>query len=206
MRTNNDWRVIEPIMKSGNIGELWEMVVIAQNIQVWNPDSLFLTLGSVKRQMAPIQAPIQGPGFQNWTVWTTPTFLHNSLMFFQFQNGFNDLLVIISSHFLIENIRLTWSQFLSIFTISVHFQSPTFNLHLPLSLKKCVLNLDFLLKYFGLYPKYHYQVTSNVATYFGQTDVKYKVSFSLNHNVQTEQNNRNYVFYKKLHEYFEWWF
>ena len=65
MRTNNDWRVIEPIMKSGNIGELWEMVVIAQNIQVWNPDSLFLTLGSVKRKMAPIQAPIQGPGFQN---------------------------------------------------------------------------------------------------------------------------------------------
>ena len=36
----------------------------------------------------------------------------------QFQNGLNHFLAIIRSHFLIKNVRLPWSQFLSHFIIS----------------------------------------------------------------------------------------
>ena len=45
------------------------------------------------------------------------------------QNRLNGLSVIISSHFMIENVRLLQSQFLSIFIIFVHFENRNFNFH-----------------------------------------------------------------------------
>ena len=47
------------------------------------------------------------------------------------QNGLNGLSVIISSHFMIENVRLLQSQFFSIFIIFVHLRiaTLTFTIH-----------------------------------------------------------------------------
>ena len=46
MRTNNNWNVVEPIIESGNIEELYEIVDIAKKIKYWNPDTLidYMTL------------------------------------------------------------------------------------------------------------------------------------------------------------------
>ena len=41
MRTNNNWKVVEPIIESRNIEELYEIVDIAKKIKYWNPDPLF---------------------------------------------------------------------------------------------------------------------------------------------------------------------
>ena len=40
-RTNNDQKVVEPILELGNIGQSWEMSVVAHFVQFWNPDPLF---------------------------------------------------------------------------------------------------------------------------------------------------------------------
>ena len=41
MRTNNNWKVVEPIIESENIEEQCEIVDIEKNIKYWNPDPLF---------------------------------------------------------------------------------------------------------------------------------------------------------------------
>ena len=41
MRTNNNWKVVEPIIESRNIEELYEIADIAIQIKYWNPDPLF---------------------------------------------------------------------------------------------------------------------------------------------------------------------
>ena len=38
MRTNNNWKVVEPIIELRNTEELYEIVDIAKKIKYWNPD------------------------------------------------------------------------------------------------------------------------------------------------------------------------
>ena len=46
-RTNNDQKVVEPILELGNIDQSWKKAFVAHSVQLWNPDPYHLSFLSL---------------------------------------------------------------------------------------------------------------------------------------------------------------
>ena len=101
MRTNNNWRAVEPILERRKTGESYEKDWVIGIHKIWSPDPLVWT-GCIEKMMKCAQSGAWVPVSKyliNLNHLSTLPHLSS------FQNGISEHVIFISSHFLNENVR-----------------------------------------------------------------------------------------------------